>query len=220
MIDDLELLRYLQNKNENSINIADEDYFIQQRLIDKVPALDRQTARLLYFFSSLTKPENILEIGFGSGFSSYSLYLGSKNSIKKITSFEHEKKRYKKGLEFIDKKRLPIDIINEDFGDESIKRVLEKNNIKEFDLIFVDGTKREYPFYYKICINYLRKGGLILFDNILFNGNLLKLTRLNKGRNVEGAKILQSLLDQISNDKSLIPFYFPIGDGLLAAIKR
>lgn len=222
---DKSLFDFIFLKNIESINIENEDYFVNQRSFEKVPSIDRNTARLLFFISYLIKPEYILEIGFGSGFSSYSLYSGSKESIKKIFSFEHEKKRYLKGLDFIETKKLPVELINKDFSKEALNEIFEKKlksdkNANFFDVIFIDGTKREYPFYFEIAFDYLRKGGIILFDNVLFNGNILKLIELDKGKNVEGAKILINFVYNTIKDNRLLSYLLPVGDGILISIKK
>lgn len=214
-----DLLDYLITKNIESIEIADEDYFVLQRINEKVPSIDKNTARLLYFFSFLKKPQNVLEIGFGSGFSCWAIFNGAKEYIKNFISFEHEKKRFNKGIEFIKNKNICVKLINEDFSKEKLGKIKDELNIDGFDLIFIDGTKREYPLYYNESFNFLKNNGLILFDNVLFNGNLLRLVNLEKGKNVEGAKILYQFLDFVSKDKRILPFFLPVGDGILACIK-
>lgn len=219
------LFDFIFLKNIESINIENEDYFVNQRSFEKVPSIDRNTARLLFFISYLTKPEYILEIGFGSGFSCYSLCLGAKESIKKLFSFEHEKKRYLQGLKFVEANKLPVELINKDFSKEALIEIFEeklKANkiVNGFDIIFIDGTKREYPFYFEIAFDYLRKGGIILFDNVLFNGNILKLIELDKGKNVEGAKILINFVNNIIKDNRLLSYILQVGDGILISIKK
>ena len=96
--------------------------------------ISRETGILLSF---LTKG-SILEIGTNHGYSTYWLSLNAKNVI----SYEIRKDRFeqaKKNLKEL--KRNNIILKNENFL---------KNNIKEkFDLIFIDGTKKEYIDYFK-----------------------------------------------------------------------
>lgn len=216
----MELLNFLIEKNIESIKIEEEDYFINQRLKEKVPAIDKDTARFLYFISFLVRPRYVLEVGYGSGFSSWSIYLGAKDFVKKIISFEHEKKRYNRGLNFVKSKNIPIELINEDFSKQKIQQIMKELNIESFDMIFIDGTKREYPQYFEISYDFLKEKGLILFDNVLFNGNLLKLASMDAGKNVEGAKIMHNFLNKLIESKDLIKYFFSIGDGLLACVKN
>ena len=42
-----------------------------------------------------------------------------------------------------------------------------------FDLAFIDGDKRQYPEYYRLCKRYLSPGGYILADNTLWDGHVI-----------------------------------------------
>lgn len=220
MLLDRNLFEYIFNMNLNSITIPEEEYFIKQRIEEKIPCIDKDIARLLFFLSYLIKPQYILEIGYGSGFSSYSMCLGAKNYLKKLISFEHENKRYVRGLEFVKSKNIPVEIINQDFSSKQLSFILKNNNIDKFNIIFIDGTKREYPYYFEQSFEFLSKDGLIIFDNVLFNGNLLRLANMEKGKNVEGAKILDDFLHEISKDERIISLFLTVGDGVLIGIKR
>ena len=43
-----------------------------------------------------------------------------------------------------------------------------------FDLVFIDADKENYPAYWKACLPKLNSGGLILADNVLWGGSVLK----------------------------------------------
>lgn len=43
----------------------------------------------------------------------------------------------------------------------------------EFDLVFMDGDKLQYPFYFEACLPLVKSGGLIVADNVLWNGTVL-----------------------------------------------
>ncbi|GAH24360.1 unnamed protein product, partial [marine sediment metagenome] len=43
-----------------------------------------------------------------------------------------------------------------------------------FDLVFIDGDKREYSAYYKIVIDKVKPGGFILVDNVLWDGKVIE----------------------------------------------
>ena len=42
-----------------------------------------------------------------------------------------------------------------------------------FDLVFIDGDKREYVEYYRLIIDKVKTGGFILADNVLWGGKVL-----------------------------------------------
>lgn len=41
-----------------------------------------------------------------------------------------------------------------------------------YDLIFIDANKRQYAEYYRLCLPLLRKGGLIVADDTLWDGKV------------------------------------------------
>ncbi|MEK1905397.1 MAG: O-methyltransferase, partial [Pseudomonas sp.] len=45
---------------------------------------------------------------------------------------------------------------------------------ESFDLIFIDADKANYPVYLEHALVLARKGGLILFDNVLWSGRVLE----------------------------------------------
>lgn len=215
-----ELINYINKLNALSIMFENEKYFTSQRRYEKVPAVDSQTARLLYFIALMKKPSNILEIGFGSGFSAYSLYCGALNNIRHFITYEHEKKRFTRGKKYIESKKINIEIIFDDFSEQSIKKLMEKEKIAAFDLVFIDGVKREYPVYFDQVKKIICRDSILMFDNILFNGKLLMLNKKKDGKNTEGAKILYSFNENLAKDKEFSTLFLPVGDGIAICIKN
>jgi predicted O-methyltransferase YrrM len=71
-----------------------------------------------------------------------------------------------------------------------------------YDLVFVDAAKPEYPRYLETGVRLLRPGGVIAFDNALWNGIALRGV---------GA--------MVRDDETLIPLMLPLGEGLLLALR-
>jgi caffeoyl-CoA O-methyltransferase len=81
-----------------------------------------------------------------------------------------------------------------------------------FDLCFIDADKPRYDFYYDRCIDLVKKGGLIVLDNMLRYGRVLKPVD-------EDARTVAALNDRIQNDPRVENVLLPFRDGVMLAYK-
>lgn len=77
-----------------------------------------------------------------------------------------------------------------------------------FDFAFIDADKTGYDAYYERCLQLLRPGGLIVIDNVLWNGAV--------ARTAEDADTaaLQALNDKLHRDQRIDLSLLPVADGL------
>ena len=97
-----------------------------------------------------------------------------------------------------------------------LQSLLHKNSLKgSIDFVFIDADKINYPIYYELSLELIRKNGIILFDNVLWGGAVVD--EKNQDRNTTAIRNLNlHLLDDTRVDISLVP----IGDGLTIARKK
>jgi caffeoyl-CoA O-methyltransferase len=83
-----------------------------------------------------------------------------------------------------------------------------------YDFAFIDADKTGYDAYYERCLQLVRPGGLIAFDNTLWSGAV--------AHPAEDAdtRALQALNDKLHRDARIDMALLPIGDGLTLARKR
>lgn len=84
-----------------------------------------------------------------------------------------------------------------------------------YDLVFCDADKQEYPEYLTAALRLLRPGGVVAFDNALWGGQVA-----DPARNDPETTAIRQLCEQVREDERLAPVLLPVGDGLLAAVKR
>jgi caffeoyl-CoA O-methyltransferase len=82
----------------------------------------------------------------------------------------------------------------------------------QFDLLFVDADKRNYPNYYKTGKFIVRKGGLMVFDNALWDGSVVDPQD-------EQTKAIDKTNKLANDDPEVINQILPIRDGLLICQK-
>jgi predicted O-methyltransferase YrrM len=82
------------------------------------------------------------------------------------------------------------------------------------DFAFIDADKAGYDGYYERCLKLLRTGGVIAFDNTLWNGDVARPAK------DDDTRALQALNDKLHRDERIDLSLLPIGDGLTLARKR
>lgn len=83
-----------------------------------------------------------------------------------------------------------------------------------YDLLFIDASKPEYPEYHQQGVRLLRPGGVLAFDNILWQGRVADPTR--RDPDTQG---MREAARAIREDDRLVPMLLPVGEGLLVAAK-
>jgi predicted O-methyltransferase YrrM len=123
----------------------------------------------LTLFSKMLSPERILEIGTFTGYSAICLARGLREGGR-LTTIEVNDELQETSLEFFRRAGLEeqIDLINGDAKD------LIPTLTGNFDLVFLDAHKDDYPDYYDLVIERVPSGGYILADNVLWGGKVLE----------------------------------------------
>ena len=166
--------------------------------------------KLLEFFSFMIQPENILEIGTFTGYSAICMAKGLKSGGKlitieindELTAFSNEYfKRAGLGDKILQVTGNALDVITDlDMA---------------FDLIFIDGDKREYSDYYRLVIDKLNPGGFILADNVLWGGKVIE----NETTDAQTKGVIE-FNDMISRQKNIDNVMLPVRDGLMLIRKK
>ena len=82
-----------------------------------------------------------------------------------------------------------------------------------FDLAFIDADKARYPDYYEAILPRVRTGGLLVFDNVLWSGEVLDPES-------EEARGIAALNDRITADEQVDNLLLTLRDGVMLARKR
>ena len=160
----------------------------------------------LELITKISKSKKVLEIGTFTGLSTLSIALGlpedgtiialDKNSETNIKAKEFFKKAEQ------DKKIKTIvnpalDTLNE----------LKKENLI-FDIIFIDADKENYKYYYNKSFDLLKRGGLMIIDNVLWHGEVA-----DEKNNEKFTNIIRGFNTFVKNDERTEQIILPLGDG-------
>lgn len=98
---------------------------------------------------------------------------------------------------------------------DTLQQLLEQGEAGQFDMAFIDADKTNYPQYYEHCLQLLRPGGLLLLDNMLWDGAVA-----DPANQEESTQVLRALNTQLQQDERVSVSLVPIGDGVSLVRKR
>ncbi len=159
---------------------------------------------LLQMLIKISGAERILEIGMFTGYSTLKMAEALPDNGE-IHSCELMENHVKTAKGWFEKSEVNYKIhIHE--GD-AIK-TLEEFRVGTFDMIFVDADKTGYPEYYRKGNALLKKGGIAVFDNMLWSGTVLN-------PDDKESKSLRETAELIKNNHRLEPLLLPVRDGVM-----
>jgi caffeoyl-CoA O-methyltransferase len=89
-----------------------------------------------------------------------------------------------------------------------------------FDFAFIDANKDEYPSYYEECLRLLRPGGLLMIDNVFYDGRVVDGAELGDGM-PESRDAIRELNERVAVDERLSArAMVGVSDGITLALKR
>jgi caffeoyl-CoA O-methyltransferase len=168
--------------------------------------------RTLSMLSKLMRPKTILEIGTYTGYSALCLAEGLQEGgmLHTIDINEELETRIRKFIDqspFKDNIKLHIgnamDIVPTIAGD--------------IDMVFIDADKENYSNYYKLLIDRLPSGAVLIADNVLWSGKVIDEDQLSN--DVETQQ-LNAFNKMVHEDPRVENVLLPIRDGLMIVRKK
>ncbi|MFC1670123.1 class I SAM-dependent methyltransferase [Spirochaetota bacterium] len=162
----------------------------------------------------LMNAKRVIEIGMYTGYSSIAMALAMPKDGKIITcdinmEFAGIAKTYFEKAGVADKieQKIQDAII-------TLDELIESGKQGHFDAAFIDADKGSYEVYYDKLYELIRSGGLIMIDNIFWDG------KTADEQNDEADTIaIRKFNEKLKNDKRIRISTVPIGDGLTMAVK-
>ncbi len=98
---------------------------------------------------------------------------------------------------------------------ETLAARLAAGEAGSYDFAFIDADKPSYDAYYEACLELLRPGGLLVIDNMLWEGQVADLSDQRAD-----TQAIRALSQKIHGDQRVTQSLLPVGDGLTLARKR
>ena len=178
-----------------------------------IPIIQPEVARLITVLGNTQKPGRILEIGTAIGYSAILMtsFLKQGGKIDTIERYEKMAEIARENIKTAGKE----DVINIIIGDAmDVLSCLDK----QYDMIFVDAAKGQYPEFLPHCMRMLVKGGLLISDNVLYQG-MVATDELVVRRKKTIVTRLRKYLSNICESDELESCIIPIGDGVAISYK-
>jgi caffeoyl-CoA O-methyltransferase len=98
---------------------------------------------------------------------------------------------------------------------ETLDALLREGQAGTFDFVFIDADKPNYDNYYERALKLTRRGGLIIFDNMLWSGKVADLSVQD-----EQTVALRALNEKLHHDERVFVSLLPLRDGISLAVKQ
>lgn len=204
------LIDYLQaHTTPNDADLDDIERSIYLHTANPHQSSDSYQGRFLQFIVSMLQPKVVVELGVYAAFSTSCMAqrLASDGVLYAVEADEERETLIREHLRMAgvgEKVQLcmgkALDVLP----------TLPDN----IDLVFVDADKEHYPDYYERLLPKMRKGGVMLFDNMLWYGKVLDPVQSQLRADRE-AQIIANLNDTIQQDNRVENILLPIRDGIM-----
>ena len=216
MILDERLLTYLNSLESSNGELLDT--IEQEALADDVPIIRKDMQGFLRFLLAVRQPERILEVGCAVGFSA--LLMAQWNPADcEITTIENWQPRIPVARNnFLRAGRQEqITLIEGDAG-EILPQLLAEG--RHFDWIFMDAAKGQYPVLLPSAVELLEPDGILVTDNVLFDGEIIESRYAVTRRNRTIHKRMREYLYTLKHHEQLTTAVLPVGDGAAVSVKK
>ena len=205
--------RYLSSLNQQSDAVLNDIARAGEQ--DDLPLVDPEVGALLRVLVLATRATRVLEIGTAIGYSGVWM-AGALPKDGMLITMEVDESRAKIARENFSRAGL-ADRVNVIVGDA--QRMLHKI-AGPFDVIFQDGDKKQYGPMLDTLVGLLRPGGLLVTDNVLWNGEVVPGFAGKPHRDPADGIAITKYNDAINRHPSLVTSIVPLRDGVGISAKR
>lgn len=183
-------------------------------LSEGVPIIRKEMQSFIKTLLALKKPQRILEVGTAVGFSTLLMCEYSQPEMH-ITTIENYEKRIPKARENFRRagRESQITFLEGDAGQ------ILKELSGAYDLIFMDAAKGQYIHFLPEVLRLLKKGGLLVSDNVLQDGDIIESRFAVTRRNRTIYSRMRDYLWQLKHMKEFETAVLTVGDGVTISTK-
>ena len=169
-----------------------------------------QSGKLLTFLCRNLNAKKVLDVGLFTGCSAYAMALGLPDDGK-VIACDISQEYADIGIPYWERGGVAGKIDLRIAPAINTMRELVEHEEGTFDVVFVDADKPNYPNYYELGIKLLRKGGVFVVDNAMWNGRVV-----DQSNNEASTVAIRCLNELMSSDPQVeyMMLHFADGTGL------
>jgi len=176
----------------------------------KIPIVGPAVGRILHQLALMTGAKTIFEMGSAIGYSTI-WWARAVGEGGLVFYTDGDRKNAEEARGYFEKAGV-ASRINMTTGDAL--EVLSEHK-QEFDIIFNDVDKEDYPRVFRLALTRLRRGGLFVTDNVLWSGKVAQKTHPDVS-----TKAILEFNRLLYSSPDLFTTILPIRDGVAVAVKR
>ena len=205
---DESLVKYLQNVGYRKDKII-EDLANETSKLGSVSQMQiaKEQGQFLEIITKLSKAKSCLEVGRFTGMSTLFIARGL-SAEGKITTIDNSDEFLSLAKKYwdLDNMSSKIESIIGD-GVEIMQSMIDRQH--SYDFIFIDADKNNYPNYYELSLSLVPSNGIIIIDNMLWQGDVA-----DEKKNDSQTNTIRDLNTKIQNDSRVDFSLLPLSDGL------
>jgi len=175
----------------------------------KIPIVGPVVATFFFFLVRLTGAKTVFEMGSAIGYSTI-WWARAVGEAGRVHYTDSDTKNAEKARRYFQRAGV-ADRIRVHIGD-AIELLSEQK--QEFDIVFNDIDKEDYPRVLRLVPPRVKKGGLFVTDNVLWSG------RVTESKPTEAStKAIQEFNRQLYASKDFFTTIMPVRDGVAVAVR-
>jgi predicted O-methyltransferase YrrM len=205
--------RYLSSLNRSADSILEEIARTGEER--NLPLVDAEVGALLRTLATAAGATRILEIGTAIGYSGIWL-AGALSDGGSLLTMEMNADRAREARENFERAGMG-GRVNVIVGDA--QRMLAKV-AGPFDVIFQDGDKQLYSPLLDRLVTLLRPGGLLITDNVLWDGEVVPGFLAKPQRDAADTRAIAEYNERLVTHPQLLTSIVPMRDGVAVSVKK
>src|SRR5690625_595138 len=205
----MNIAEYVKNLNVNQEPYPDVFSYAVE---NNVPIMDSDALAALKHLILIKGAKTYLEIGTAIGYSG--LHLLSVYEDSHLITIEKDRDSYETAVENFSRYKVSSRVDSYLDDAKTMNLNMEEESV---DLLFIDASKGNNQLFFEKYIPFVKEDGLIVVDNILLRGLVVKDEIA--GRNKRKLKEKVDAFNQYMSKSDYPTSFLPIGDGLLVISK-